>query len=102
MQQLRNVLRGFMLNHIPFMINCREFEEFIVDYIEGELPSKQVRIFELHLKVCRECREYLEAYKRTMSVSKRSFELSESVVDPASVPEDLIAAVIAAKIGNPN
>lgn len=78
------------------MITCREFEDFVLAYLDGELPSRQVFVFELHLKVCRACRKYLEVYQRSIEVSKRAFEKPDEQV-PEEVPEDLIRAVLAAR-----
>ena len=89
-------MRGLMLNHMPLMINCRQFEDFILAYLEGDLPDKQRFVFELHLKVCRECRDYLAAYKRTIEISKRAFEDQEADL-PEEVPEDLVKAILAAR-----
>ncbi len=89
-------LRGMMLNHMPLMITCREFEDFILAYLEGELPGRQRFVFDLHLKVCRECRDYLAAYRRTVAVTKRAFDDDDAPV-PDAVPEDLIKAVLAAR-----
>ena len=89
-------MQGMMLNHMPLMINCQQFEDFILAYLEDELPSKQRFVFELHLKVCRECRDYLSAYKRTIDVSKRAFDDPNQPL-PEDVPEDLVKAILAAK-----
>ncbi len=89
-------MKGMMLRHMPMMITCREFEAFILAYIEGELSERQRFIFELHLKVCRDCREYLAAYKRTIEVTGRAFEDPEEPV-PGEVPEDLVKAVLDAR-----
>ena len=88
--------KGLMLNHFPMMINCREFEVFLLDYLEETLPPRQRKIFELHMKLCRECREYLAAYKRTLEVSKRVFEDGDAAL-PDDVPEDLIRAILDAR-----
>jgi anti-sigma factor RsiW len=85
-----------MLKHMPLMITCRQFEDFILAYLEGELPEKQRFVFELHLKVCRECRDYLAAYRRTIEISKRVFENPDRAV-PDEVPEDLVKAVLDAR-----
>ena len=85
-----------MYRRMPMMISCREFEGFVIAYFEGELPRRQKAIFELHLKVCRECRDYLAAYRRTIEVSKRAFDRPDSNV-PEEVPEDLIKAIMAAR-----
>ncbi len=78
------------------MISCREFEEFLIDYFEGSLPKRQRFVFEMHLKLCRECREYLVAFKRTIDISKRVFaDLDEQV--PDDVPDDLVRAILDAR-----
>ncbi len=38
LQNLKGLLKGMMFKHAPFMINCREFEDFISMYFEGSLP----------------------------------------------------------------
>ncbi len=63
--------KAFMFRSLPMMINCREFEAFLIDYFDDSLPKRQRLIFEMHLKLCRECREYLIAFKRSIDVSKR-------------------------------
>jgi len=89
-------LKGTMLKRMHGMITCREFEEFVLQYLDGELPTKQKKIFEWHLRICRECREYLAAYKRTMEIGKAALgSAGESV--PDDVPEDLIRAVLDAR-----
>ena len=85
-----------MLRHMPLMITCREFEDFILDYLENALPERQRFVFELHLKLCRECRDYLAAYRRTIEVSKRAFEEPDAPL-PDEVPEDLVKAILAAR-----
>ena len=89
-------IRGMMLNHMPLMITCRQFEDFILAYLEGELPERQRFVFELHLKVCRECRDYLAAYRRTIEVSKQALADRDGSV-PDDVPEDLVKAVLASR-----
>lgn len=93
---LRRMIKGFMLKHGPAMITCREFEEFILDYLDGTLPAGQRRIFELHMKICRECRDYLAAYKESITLGKAAFEPTETPV-PDEVPEDLVRAILDAR-----
>ena len=58
-----------MMFRLPFMINCEEFEAFIVDYLEENLSRSQRIKFDMHLKLCRECRDYLQSYKATMNLT---------------------------------
>ena len=91
-------LKGMMLKRMHGMITCVEFEEFVLSYLEGELPERQKRIFEWHLRICRECREYLAAYKRTIEIGKAVLGPANEPV-PDDVPEDLIRAVLDARGG---
>ena len=89
-------MKGAMMKRFHGMITCREFEEFVLRYLDGELPRRQVRIFEWHMRLCRECREYLAAYQRALEIGKAVLGPDEEPV-PADVPEDLVAAVLEAK-----
>lgn len=88
--------KAFMFGNVPMMIHCREFEEFLIDYLDGSLPKSQRLKFELHLKMCRECREYIVAFKRTIEVSKRAFADLDAPV-PDDVPDDLVRAILDAR-----
>jgi anti-sigma factor RsiW len=86
-------LKGFMLRHMYRMITCREFEDFITDYLDNELSASQRSRFELHIRLCKECKQYLQAYQRTMEVSRATF-LDPDAALPDDVPEDLIRAIL--------
>ena len=89
-------LKGKMLKHMHGMITCREFEEFVLSYLDGELTPKQNRVFKMHLSLCRECREYLNAYQTSIELSKQLLR-EPSMPVPDEAPEDLIKAILAAK-----
>lgn len=91
-------IKGTMLRSMHGMITCREFEEFVLSYLDDELPARQARIFEWHLRICRECREYLAAYRRTIELSEAVLRPAQETV-PEDVPEDLVRAVLAAREG---
>jgi RNA polymerase sigma-70 factor (ECF subfamily) len=86
------IAKGVMMAYMPMMITCEQFEDFIMDYLEDALPKGTRRIFEFHIRACRECREYLAAYQRARDIAR------ETVLVPTlnEVPEDLIEAVTSA------
>ena len=91
---LRRRIHGIMFR-LSGMISCREFEDFVLAYLEDELTSTQRIIFEMHLKLCRECREYLIAYQSSLKATKKiSQDQKEKIAD---VPEDLIKAILDAR-----
>ena len=77
-------------------MTCKDFIEFLVDYLEGELPKAQQALFEEHLSVCSSCVAYLSNYRDTVALSKAALFDPEGPV-PEEVPEDLVAAVLAAR-----
>ena len=95
-QQFRRMLKGYMLKKIYIMITCREFESFIIDYLEDSLQKQERIKFELHLKLCRECREYLQAYSLTKDLCLE-LRVDPNAIVPETVPADLIKAVIDSK-----
>jgi len=76
------------------MLTCKQFDAFMLDYLEHELPfSDQVSCW-LHLKMCRDCPKFVQQYQQTIALGKQAFEDPDGPV-PESVPEDLINAAIA-------
>ncbi len=86
------IAKGVMMAYMPMMMTCQQFEDFIVDYLEDALPKKTRKAFEFHIRMCRECRDYLAAYQRTREIARETARVS--TLD--DVPEDLLAAVMQA------
>lgn len=93
---VRRWLKGQFLKRVHNMITCKEFEDFVLRYLEGELSNKQRSVFEWHLRLCRECREYLAAYQRTQEIAAAVLAPPSAPV-PDDVPEDLITAILDAR-----
>ncbi len=89
-------LRGIIMRTMPLMISCEEFEEFIIDYLEGTLPKRQRLVLGWHLRMCPECRAYLAAYQRAMEVTSVGLDDQEDPLSEA-IPEELVQAIIAAR-----
>ena len=50
MSRIMRWMKGQMMKRMHGMITCREFEDFILRYLDGELTAKQNNIFEWHMK----------------------------------------------------
>lgn len=74
-------------------MKCREFTEFIVDYLAGVLPEDTRARFERHLSRCDACRAYLSNYEATIALEREAFADPDADV-PADVPEDLVQAIL--------
>ena len=75
-------------------MKCRECDEFLADYVSGELPGDVLATFELHLSRCRNCRVYLEQYRATISAGKTACQAAQ---EGLQIPEELVQAILAAK-----
>ncbi len=94
MQKMMRRIHGLLFK-LPLMITCDEFEGFILAYLEDDLPPRQKFVFETHLKVCRECRDYLAAYRTSLELARASYR--DDPAAPDDMPEDLVKAIVAAR-----
>lgn len=94
--RLFRALKGAMMRYVPLMITCREFDAFIHDYISESLTAGQRRRFLFHLRLCRECREYLVTYEQTIALGKAA-SADKDMVLHAEAPESLIRAILDAR-----
>lgn len=77
-------------------MTCREFADYIADYLSGELPADGRAQFEQHLTVCPNCVKYLAAYKASIQLGRAAFEDPDATV-PDDVPESLVQAILSSK-----
>jgi anti-sigma factor RsiW len=81
-------------------MTCREFAEFLDDYLSGALPPSRRSLFDEHLHACPDCRNYLDSYRQTVQLEKAAFCEPEGPV-PQDVPEALVRAILAARPTSP-
>jgi anti-sigma factor RsiW len=77
-------------------VTCREFADFMMDYLSGELSSESRAQFEHHLSLCTNCRKYLTSYEEAVKLGKRAFDDDAAAV-PTDVPEELVKAILEAR-----
>jgi anti-sigma factor RsiW len=75
-------------------VTCRELADFIMDYLNGELPGEVRVAFEEHLTRCPACVSYLAAYQSAVELGRQAFDDPEAFRD---LPEDLVKAILAAR-----
>lgn len=81
-------------------MTCREFVEFLGDYLSGDLPPHQAARFDEHLARCPSCASYTRTYREAVRLGRRAVLSSDGPV-PDDVPEDLVRAIIAARDEKP-
>lgn len=77
-------------------LSCREFVEFLMDYLDGELGERERRVFEAHIGDCSPCGTYLETYRETVRLGRSVCREPAGPV-PDDVPEELVRAILAAR-----
>jgi anti-sigma factor RsiW len=80
-------------------VTCREFTDFLYDYLCGDLSVDVCAEFESHIAECPECVAYMDSYKKTILLEKTALfaDASSPVTD---VPEELIQAILSARFRN--
>jgi anti-sigma factor RsiW len=82
------------------MMTCREFVDFLMAYLEEELPAEERRSFDAHMDACPQCITYLETYRETVRLGKDVLCEAPDEPVPEDVPEALVAAIRAARKGD--
>jgi anti-sigma factor RsiW len=80
------------------MMNCREFTEFLHEYLFGDLPAGERAEFDKHLAECPWCVAYLDSYRKTIQLEKAA--ANGDAPPPADAPEELIQAILRARPRN--
>lgn len=77
-------------------MTCRDFLDFIMGYLDGELPADVRAPFERHLSLCPDCDRYLRRYRATAVAARPAFAEPEAAV-PDEVPDELVRAILASR-----
>ena len=77
-------------------MTCQEVAGFLSDYLDGSLPVWQRIAFTVHIRLCRDCRRYLDSYQKTRSLLG-AYAIDCRVEKVNDVPESLVQAILAAR-----
>ncbi len=77
-------------------ITCREFVDFLDDYLAGSLPEAGRDEFNHHLAQCPSCVAYMKSYRAAIELGCAVLTRTEGPV-PDAVPESLVQAILAAR-----
>jgi anti-sigma factor RsiW len=74
-------------------MTCRDFADFLLDYVENALPDAARQRFDEHLAICPDCVRYLAQYRDTIAAGR----LAAADELPADVPDALVSAILNAR-----
>ncbi len=77
-------------------MTCRDFVEFLSEYLSSELAAAERSEFQAHLAECPPCVAYLDTYQKTIQLGKAAYAHPEDRV-PDEVPQELVRAILAAR-----
>jgi anti-sigma factor RsiW len=80
---------------MPSKLTCRDFVEFLAEYLSEELSAQQAALFNAHLARCPPCVNYLKTYQETLRLAKAAFGCLDKPLSP-DVPEGLVQAILSA------
>jgi anti-sigma factor RsiW len=89
-------LCAWLMRHMPGQLTCIELERFVHDYQEGSLSPRERRAFDLHMELCPMCRVYFASYLQTIRLGRKICATDDAPA-PAELPEELAAAILAAR-----
>ena len=90
-----NKLYSYLMRKMPLMISCEQADNFIDDYLAGDLSGRQRKIFQWHINLCTECRQYLEEYRQSIVLGKSHFH-DQDEEDKSEMPKGIVQAILAA------
>lgn len=78
-------------------LTCREFTDFLADYLDDALPEGEETRFNVHLSCCPPCVSYMNTYREAIQLGRRAHtpELQAHLAD--EMPEALVQAILAAQ-----
>ncbi len=77
-------------------MTCQELADFLMRYLDGELPETQRVSFTDHVELCPPCKAYLTTYQKTVELGQALCSDPEGPV-PEGVPDELVEAILAAR-----
>ena len=69
------------------MLTCEQMTALVTEYVEGRLPFAEWAKFQLHIMMCKQCREYVAQMKLTARTLGRMPE--------GPVPEEVMQELLA-------
>ncbi len=87
---------------MPGHISCKQFEERLDEYVDGELSLWGRFRMAVHKIECAACAAYAAAYAKTISAVKNAFGDQDDQAADETVPEDLMQDIVKKQLESHN
>jgi len=84
----------WIMSKMPGNISCKEFDEKLDDYIEGDLSWWNRSRMGLHKVICKACAIYAAGYRKTIGLIKSSIDDGNVPAADEPVPEDFVQDIV--------
>lgn len=74
-------------------LTCQQLIDFLMSYLDNELPEAERTEFDRHMAGCPSCVDYLKTYEKTIALAKGA--ANDPV--PEDIPESLVQAILEAR-----
>ena len=91
---MENDLKNSANDNSQSKIDCKNLENFVVEFLDDQLPEHTKHAFLTHIKECEQCNDYLLSYKKTIDISKAAITENCST-GKTEIPEELVEAILA-------
>lgn len=88
-------------------MTCQECVDFLMDYLDEQLPSQQRQVFDAHLARCPQCRVFIDNYALTTRLLKQSsadapgdspgLGGAKAPISATPLPDSLVRAILQAQ-----
>jgi hypothetical protein len=72
-------------------LTCRDVDQFLMRYANGELSPREQFTFDCHLALCGDCMHYVDSYIKTTPLARDACRRDDAPAHDA--PPGLLAAV---------
>jgi anti-sigma factor RsiW len=80
-------------------MTCRELNDFLADYRDGDLAPEVRSRFEGHLVRCAACAAYVRSYQQTVRLVRDAATSLDQQLLPPDVPGELVDAILDSTVG---
>lgn len=78
-----------------FAMTCRQLADFLMDYLNHDLPADVRQAFDRHLALCPNCVAYVKTYQTAIDLGRLAFADVDADAS-TEVPTELVRAILQA------
>ena len=94
-----NLMQQLMMK-MPGSISCKELDEKLDEYLEGDLSPLDRLRFAWHFVICKVCAVYAAGYRKAIALIKTSIDDANAPAADEDVPEGLVQDILKKQVAS--